>query len=52
MATITLKGNPVETIGELPEVGAQAPAFTLVGPDLSELSLAGFAGKKVVLNAC
>ena len=50
MATITLKGNPVETIGELPEVGAQAPAFTLVGPDLSELSLAGFAGKKVVLN--
>lgn len=50
MATITLKGNPVETIGQLPEVGTQAPAFTLVGPDLKDVSLAGFAGKKVVLN--
>jgi thiol peroxidase len=50
MALISLKGNPVETIGELPKIGTQAPAFTLVGPDLSELSLSGFSGKKVVLN--
>ncbi len=50
MATITLKGNPVETIGSLPAVGSAAPAFTLVKTDLSEASLANFAGKKLVLN--
>jgi len=50
MALVHLKGNPVETIGELPKIGSQAPAFTLVGPDLSEFSLSSFSGKKVVLN--
>ena len=50
MALVHLKGNPVETIGELPKIGSQAPAFTLVGADLSEFSLASFSGKKVVLN--
>jgi len=50
MALISLKGNPVETIGELPKVGSQAPAFTLVGPDLSELTLSSLSGNKVVLN--
>lgn len=50
MALISLKGNPIETIGELPKVGAQAPTFTLVGPDLSELSLSSLSGKKIVLN--
>mgnify|MGYP001060068060 CR=1 FL=1 len=34
MATTTLGGNPVNTVGELPAVGSQAPAFSLVGlPD-------------------
>lgn len=50
MATITLKGNPVQTSGELPAKGSQAPAFTLVRTDLSEVSLADLAGKRVVLN--
>lgn len=50
MATITLKGNPVETCGTLPVQGSQAPAFTLVKNDLSEVSLSQFAGKKLVLN--
>lgn len=50
MATITLKGNPVTTVGELPAPGANAPSFTLVNKDLSETSLADFAGKRVVLN--
>lgn len=50
MATITLKGNPVNTAGELPAVGAPAPAFTLTGTDLKDFSLADFAGKRVVLN--
>lgn len=50
MATITLKGNPVETSGNLPAKGSQAPAFTLVKTDLSEATLSQFAGKKLVLN--
>ncbi len=50
MAKITLKGNPIETAGDLPNVGTTAPAFTLVKNDLSEVSLSDFAGKKIVLN--
>jgi thiol peroxidase len=50
MATVALKGNPVQTSGNLPAVGAQSPAFSLVKQDLSAVSLADLAGKKVVLN--
>jgi len=50
MAKITLKGNAINSIANLPENGTQAPDFKLVANDLSEKSLADFAGKKVVLN--
>ncbi|NHN36813.1 thiol peroxidase [Pseudomaricurvus alcaniphilus] len=50
MATITLKGNPVETCGDLPAVGSKAPDFALVKSDLSEVSLADYKGQKLVLN--
>ena len=50
MASITLQGKPLETIGELPAVGSAAPAFTLVKGDLSEVSLSHYAGKRVILN--
>jgi thiol peroxidase len=50
MASITLKGNPVTTHGELPATGTPAPAFQAVKTDLSELALADLAGKNVVLN--
>ncbi len=50
MAQVTLKGNPVQTIGNLPAVGETAPGFTLVDKELNEVSLADYAGKKVVLN--
>ncbi len=50
MASITLKGNQISTIGKLPVVGAKAPDFKLVKSDLSSLSLADLKGKKVVLN--
>lgn len=50
MATVTLKGNPVTTIGELPAVGSAAPAFELVKSDLSDLKSEDLAGKKVILN--
>jgi thiol peroxidase len=50
MATITLRGNPVQTAGELPAVGSTAPAFTLTGTDLKDFSQSDFAGKRVILN--
>jgi thiol peroxidase len=50
MATITLKGNPIHTYGNLPAVGTKAPDFKLVAGDLSEATLATFGGKKVILN--
>ncbi|WP_440905922.1 thiol peroxidase [Catenovulum sp. SX2] len=50
MATVTLKGNPFETVGTLPAVGSKAGEFSLVKADLSEVTLASLAGKKVVLN--
>ena len=50
MAEITLGGNPIHTLGELPAVGTKAPDFSLTANDLSVKSLADFSGKKVVLN--
>ena len=50
MAQVTLKGNPVQVEGDLPKVGAQAPEFTLTAGDLSDATLATFAGKRKVLN--
>ncbi|TCS41622.1 thiol peroxidase [Reinekea marinisedimentorum] len=50
MATVTLQGNPVSVAGELPPVGSTAPSFSLVGTDLSPVSLADFSGKKLILN--
>lgn len=50
MAQITLKGNPINTSGDLPAVGSKAPEFCLTKSDLSDISLKDFAGKKVVLN--
>lgn len=48
MATITLKGNPLHTSGDLPSVGSTAPDFTLVKTDLSEAKLSSYKGKKIL----
>lgn len=50
MAKITLKGNPIKTVGKLPKVGKKAPKFKLVATDLSEKKLKDFEGKKIILN--
>jgi thiol peroxidase len=50
MATITLHGTPLETVGSLPILGSPAPAFALTKTDLADCTLADFAGKTVVLN--
>jgi thiol peroxidase len=50
MAQITLRGNPFNTVGELPAVGSAAPGFTLTGTDLGAVSSEQFRGKPVLLN--
>ncbi len=50
MATITLQGNEINTNGELPKVGDNAPDFTLVNAELGDVSLATYKGKKKLLS--
>jgi thioredoxin-dependent peroxiredoxin len=50
MATITLKGTPIHTMGHLPQVGRIAPLFRLTAADLSDTGLESFKGKKKILN--
>ena len=50
MATITLKGNPINTLGTLPATDQPAPAFEGVLTDLSSLTLADLKGKTILLN--
>src|SRR5574343_2000927 len=49
-STITLAGNPVTVNGDFPQVGQSAPALVLVAKDLSEVTLAHYAGKRKILN--
>lgn len=50
MADTAFSGNSAHTVGDLPAAGDQAPAFTTVDVDLNDVSLADFAGRRVVLN--
>src|SRR5512140_3367279 len=50
MGKTAFKGNPVSTAGELPKVGQAAPDFKVTKTDLSEVSLSGLKGQRVVLN--
>ncbi|AFL82499.1 peroxiredoxin [Aequorivita sublithincola DSM 14238] len=50
MATITLGGNEIETIGNLPNTGDTAPDFNLTAQDLSSKKLSDFKGSRVVMN--
>lgn len=50
MAHITLKGNRISTVGELPTVGSSAPDFRLTGNNLQDVSLANYEGRTIVLN--
>ncbi len=45
-----LHGEPVETIGHLPEVGSSIRDFNLVGTDLQYKSNKDFEGKKMIFN--
>lgn len=50
MAQITLRGNPINTVGDLPAVGSAAPQFTLTGTDLGPVGSEQFSGTPVLLN--
>lgn len=50
METVYFKGNECHTCGNLPLVGSTAPDFSLVTPELKEVGLSDFPGKKIVLN--
>jgi thioredoxin-dependent peroxiredoxin len=48
MATTALGGDPATTVGDLPQPGDKAPAFTLVDGDLKEFSLSDLSGRVVL----
>lgn len=50
MAQITLRGNPFNTVGDLPAVGSPAPSFALTGTDLGTVTIEQFRGKPLLLN--
>ncbi|EAQ41430.1 thiol peroxidase [Polaribacter sp. MED152] len=50
MAGITLGGNPINTVGDLPKVGEKALDFNLKTVELKEKSLADYSGKNIILN--
>lgn len=50
MVKTQFKGQSVNTVGDIPAVGSKAPDFTLVGTDMSEISLSDYAGQWVLLN--
>lgn len=50
MATTQLGDNTVNTVGELPAVGSQAPGWDLVGLKFQQVTDADADGKRVILN--
>ncbi|BCM93221.1 thiol peroxidase [Abditibacteriota bacterium] len=50
MATVTLRGKPLDTIGNPPNVGDTAPAFELIGNDMSPVKLSDTDGKIRIIS--
>ena len=50
MAEITLHGNAVQTIGNLPEVGSSIKNFDLINVDLQSKSNSDFSNKRIIFN--
>jgi thioredoxin-dependent peroxiredoxin len=50
MATTKLKGNPVQTCGDIPIAGDRAPDAVLTVGDLADVKISGFLGSNLVLN--
>lgn len=50
MANITLKGNPVTTFSDLPEIGQKIKDFALVNEKLEVKMLDDYSGKRKIIN--
>jgi len=50
MAKLTLHGDNIESIGELPKIGSKARKFSLIKNDLSKAKLKDYKGTRLVLN--
>ena len=50
MSQVTMKGQPLQTNGELPKVGQDAPDFELTASDMSQVKLSDSAGKIRILS--
>ncbi len=50
MSQVTMHGNPLQTNGELPSVGQDAPDFELTAADMSQVKLSDSAGKIRILS--
>lgn len=50
MASITFKGNAIQTNGNLPPLGSKAPDFQLVDSDLKDRTLRDYAGKRKLIS--
>ena len=50
MATVPLQGNPIKTSGDLPAVGSKLPDFSLTDKNLTDRTLADYAGKKTLIS--
>lgn len=45
-----MRGNPINTVGDLPAVGAPAPGFSLTDTDLGAVTSEQFRDKPLLLN--
>ena len=50
MATITLGGNEIHTVGELPSAGEAAPELSLTNTDLQDVTLDDYDEDYIILN--
>lgn len=50
MATITFQAHAIQTSGDLPAIGSDAPDFSLANIELDNVTLANYAGKRKILN--
>lgn len=50
MAEVSLKGNAINTLGDLPQVGTKAPDFELAAANLSDKTLSDYQGSRVIMN--
>ncbi len=50
MAQVKLGESTVNTAGDLPSVGSEAPDFKVTTTDLEDVTLADFKGKNIILN--